>query len=48
MGNKIKRSNFVIIQGWMITDLKLKGNQLMIFAAIYGFSQDGESETYRL
>lgn len=44
MGNKIKRSNFVIIQGWMITDLKLKGNQLMIFAAIYGFSQDGESE----
>lgn len=44
MGNKIKRSNFVIIQGWMITDLKLKGNQLMIFAVIYGFSQDGESE----
>lgn len=44
MANKIKRSNFVIIQGWMVTDLKLKGNQLMIFAAIYGFSQDGESE----
>jgi DNA-binding MarR family transcriptional regulator len=31
--------NFITIQGWMVTDLKLKGNELIIYAAIYGFSQ---------
>lgn len=38
---KIKRENYILIQGWMIIDLKLKGNELLIFALIYGFSQDG-------
>ena len=27
----------------MITRLKLKGNELLVFALIHGFSQDGES-----
>jgi predicted transcriptional regulator len=27
----------------MVTDLKLSGNDLMVYAIIYGFSQDGES-----
>lgn len=27
----------------MITKLKLKGNELLVFALIHGFSQDGES-----
>lgn len=40
----IRSDNFVCIQGWMVTDLKLKGNELLIYAIIYGFSQDGESE----
>ena len=39
----MKRENYITIQGWMILDLKLKGNDLIIFALIYGFSQDGES-----
>ena len=39
----IKDENFVTIQGWMITKLGLKGNELMVYAVIYGFSQDGES-----
>ena len=36
---KIKRENFVTLLGWMLTDLKLKGNELIVFACIYGFSQ---------
>lgn len=38
----IKRENYINIQGWMITDLMLKGNDLLIYAIIYGFTQDGE------
>lgn len=40
----IRDSNYVVIQGWMITRLGLKGNELMIYAVIYGFTQNGESE----
>lgn len=32
-------SNYVVIQGWMRTELKLKGNDLLVYAIIYGFSQ---------
>lgn len=39
----IKDDNYIVVQGWMVTDLKLKGNELLVFAIIYGFSQDGES-----
>ena len=39
-----KRENYVTIQGWMVEDLKLKGNELLVYALIYGFSQDGETE----
>lgn len=40
--SKIKDQNFINIQGWMINRLKLKGNELFIYAIIYGFTQDGE------
>ena len=36
---KVNRDNFVALQGFMITDLNLKGNELIIYAIIYGFSQ---------
>lgn len=39
----IKDNNFIAIQGWMRTRLNLKGNELLIYALIYGFSQDGNS-----
>lgn len=38
------KDNYIVIQGWMITDLELKGNDLLVYAIIYGFSQDEESE----
>lgn len=40
----MKDNNYINIQGWQITKLKLKGNELIIFAIIYGFSQDGNSK----
>ena len=39
----IKDSNYILVQGWMVTDLHLKGNELLVFAIIHGFSQDGEN-----
>ena len=41
----IKKENYLVIQGWMITDLQLKGNELLVYAIIYGFSQNGEQFT---
>lgn len=35
----IKDANFVTIQGWMRSKLNLKGNELLAYAVIYGFSQ---------
>lgn len=35
---------YISIQGWMVSVLNLKGNELLAFALIYGFNQDGESE----
>ena len=32
------------VQGWMLSELGLKGNALAIYAIVYGFSQDGVSE----
>lgn len=36
---EIKDYNYITIQGFMVTDLKLKGNELMVYAIIFGFSQ---------
>lgn len=40
----MKNNNFITIQGWMVNDLKLSGNELICYALIYGFTQDEESE----
>lgn len=39
---RVKDGNFITIQSFMVKELKLKGNELLIYAIIYGFSQDGE------
>lgn len=40
---RVKEENFICIQGWMLTKLNLKGNDLLVYAIIYGYSQDGSS-----
>jgi hypothetical protein len=38
------RKNHITIQGWMVQDLDLKGNDLLCYGLIYGFTQDGQTE----
>lgn len=40
----MKNENFITIQGWMVNELGLSGNDLICYALVYGFSQDEESE----
>lgn len=39
MKSKVKNENHIVIHGWMVNELDLKGNELLIYAVIYGFSQ---------
>lgn len=39
----MRDGNYIAIQAFMVRDLKLKGNELLIYAIIFGFSQDGRS-----
>lgn len=43
---KFGNSEYILIQGWMINDLKLKGNDLLVYAIIYRYSQDGIHKFY--
>lgn len=40
---KKKKSQYIVVQRWMVENLKLKPAKAMALAVIYGFSQDGES-----
>lgn len=46
----MKNENFITIQGWMVNELSLTGNDLICYALIYGFTQNGDywekSHTY--
>lgn len=44
--NRVRKDNYIVIQGWMLTELSLKGNELLVYAIIYGFSQSGDSQRY--
>ena len=41
---KVKDTNYYVVQAWMVTKLGLKGLEKDLFAIIYGFSQEDESE----
>ena len=36
---KVNADNYITVQGWMRTELGLKGNDLLAYAVIYAFSQ---------
>lgn len=41
---KVKDRAYITIQSFMVNELKLKGNELLVYAIIYGFSQaDGQT-----
>ena len=41
--SRIKPENYITIQGWMKSELGLKNNRLLLYALLWGFSQDGKS-----
>ena len=41
---RIKDQNYYQISGWMINQLGLSGRELQVYAIIYGFTQDEETE----
>ena len=43
MGKQLNNKNYIAIADWMIKDLGLSSRELLVYAIIYGFSQDGES-----
>ena len=40
---EVKNTAYVTLQAFMVNDLHLSGNELIVYAVIYGFSQDGKS-----
>lgn len=38
----VKDNSYVVIQSFMVNELNLKGNELLVYAVIYGYSQDGK------
>ena len=40
----INPNTYYTVQAWMVNDLGLHGNELALYAIIWGFSQDGRSE----
>lgn len=37
--SKVKDGKYIVIASFMLTELELKGNELLVYAIIYGFSQ---------
>ena len=38
------KGKYIHLTGWMVEKLKLKGNELIVFALIYGFSQEDDHD----
>lgn len=38
----MKNNRFIVVAGWMMTSLGLSGNDLLCYALIHGYSQDGQ------
>lgn len=35
----VKSKHFIVVQEFMVRDLRLKGNELLVYAIIFDFSQ---------
>ena len=40
---EVSSDNYITIKAFMVNELHLSGNELIVYAVIYGFSQDGSS-----
>lgn len=41
--HEVSSDNYITIKAFMVNELHLSGNELIVYAVIYGFSQDGSS-----
>ena len=41
---KVREDNYFAVQGWMVTELKLKGNALMLYAICLLYTSDAADE----
>lgn len=39
-------NSYIILESWMVNDLELKGNDLLIYAIIHGFTQNLKTQRY--
>lgn len=46
IGAAMKENQYVVIQAFMLNELKLKGNELIVYAVIHGYTQDGSHWYY--
>lgn len=44
--NEVTDKNYIVIQSFMVSELGLKGNELLIYAIIFGFSQTAGQAFY--
>lgn len=44
--SKIGERNHIVLHSFMVNELNLKGNELIIYACIYGFSQNAENQMF--
>ena len=42
----MKETDYVVIQNWMVSKLRLKGNDLIVYAIIYGFSRNQNGQRF--
>ena len=42
----MKNDSYIVVLGWMLTELRLNGNELLAYALIYGYSQDMQGGYY--
>ena len=43
MSQILNDGSYIVVQAWMLNKLRLKGTELMAYAVVYSFSQDGSS-----
>lgn len=44
ISNRRKDENYLVIYGWMTNQLKLSGNELLVYGLIYSFAKDDSAE----
>ena len=39
----MRKTDYINILGWMVSEMELKGNELILYALVHGYSKDGRN-----